>query len=66
MWLAILAFLTKALDLLNPWSKFWANKAEDSEKRTRQADSDMQKEIKNEGQESMDDYFNAKSRKRKR
>lgn len=41
MWLSIIAVLGKVLDLLNPWSKFWAQKATDSEKRKQQAKLDL-------------------------
>jgi len=66
MWLGIIALINKVLDLINPWSARWANKATESDKRVLKAHDEMVKEIEIEGQKSMDAYLNAKSRKRKR
>ena len=66
MWLGIVALLNKLLDLINPWSARWANKATEADKRVEKAKEEMQAEVKNEGQESVDRYLNSKSRKRRR
>lgn len=65
MWLGIIAIIGKVLDLLNPWSKFWADKASESEKRKQKAREDQTKEVKNEGQESMDNFWSARSRRKR-
>lgn len=67
MWLqALFQAITEFFKNLLPWSQRYAQKATDADKREQEAKLEMRKEVKKDGQESMDSYLNAKSRKRKR
>lgn len=64
--LAVIALVGKVFDFLNPWSPYWVEKLKRSDARKEAAQVEIEKEVKNEGQESMDNYWNARARKRRR
>ena len=67
MWLTALFQAIKSFfENLLPWSKKWADDSSAAGKREQAAKQEMQAEVKKDGQESMDNYLNAKSRKRRR
>lgn len=65
MWLSIVAFLSKLLDLFNPWSKMWADEKSKSNVRKQQAQVDIEKAVKEDGVKGMDNYWNARSRRKR-
>lgn len=61
MWLAIIGFLTKVLDFINPWSVYWADKAKIRDAKKTDARKKLDESTKKQGDNDafLDDLNNS-------